>query len=199
MSTFNAETSLRCQRRLRIKPTQLFTEESRPEHMASIGEMETLFADANPAIRRGAVVITDMGNLEHDATSTTTTTTSHSQKVVSPEKSSDCCLSSSLIMQLASINIKEEKKSSSTSTITPTKRGSFPLTFSIPLQTRIKMAKRASAPPACVKSKKRVHSRRRNRVIILNNKIMTKSHGRKEGSDSCLHFEPISLDAMITP
>lgn len=186
LPTLNAETSLRC-RRLRMKTTHLFTEE-RPEGMA----IREINYDASPPVRRGAVAITGKESLEHEAPA------SHPRKVSSDE-SSDGCLSSSLIMQLASINIKEEKKSSTTSTTTPTKRGSLPLSFSKPLQARIKMVKRASAPPTCLTSKKRVHSRRRNRVVILNNKIMTKTLEKRGGSDSCVNFESISLGAIVTP
>jgi len=183
LPTLNAETSLRCPR-LKMKTTHLFTEE-RQEVMAFC-EIGT---DTSPAARRGAVVVTDKDFLEYKAPA------SHPRKV-SSDGSSDSCLSSSLLMQLASINIEEEKKGSTT---TSTKRGSLPSTFSIPLQNRIKMAKRASAPPACLSSKKRVHSRRRNRVVILNNKIVTKTLERTGSSDSSVHFESISLGAFVTP
>ncbi|KAL7490408.1 hypothetical protein ACHAWT_000032 [Skeletonema menzelii] len=189
ISSLNAETGLK---RLRMKGVRLFTEE-RPETEMVIGEIRT---DANTADQEGAVDITDKNKIEY------VTPSSHPRKVSSDESSAaTTCLSSSLIMQLASISIKEEKKCSRTPTI-PTKRGSLPFAFSKPLQTRIKTAnKRASAPPVCLTPKKKVHSRRRNRnrFVILNNKIMTKTQGRRESIDSCLYFEPISLSSIVTP
>mmetsp|Transcript_16189 Transcript_16189/g.24492 ORF Transcript_16189/g.24492 Transcript_16189/m.24492 type:complete len:181 (+) Transcript_16189:100-642(+) len=174
-------------RRTRMKTTHLFTEE-RPEIVVM---HEIICASADPDVRGG---ITSKESLEYE-----TPTIIHPRNVSSEESSSDTtCLSSSLIMQLASINITEEKKSSTTPT-TPSKRGSLPFTFSKPLQNRIKMAKRASAPPICLTSKKRVHSRRRNRVVILNNKIMTKTQGSRGSIDSSLNFASISLDSMVTP
>ena len=177
-------------KRTRMKTTHLFTEE-RPEIVVM---HEIICASADPDVRGGAVGITSKESLEYDSS-----TIIHPRNVSSEESSSDTtCLSSSLIMQLASINITEEKKSSTTPT-TPSKRGSLPFTFSKPLQNRIKMAKRASAPPICLTSKKRVHSRRRNRVVILNNKIMTKTQGSRGSIDSSLNFASISLDSMVTP
>eukprot|EP00985_Skeletonema_marinoi_P023335 scaffold15489_cov187-Skeletonema_marinoi.AAC.2 len=172
-----------------MKTTHLFTEE-RPEIVVM---HEIICASADPDVRGGAVGITSKESLQYK-----TPTIIHPRNVSSEESSSDTTLSSSLIMQLASINITEEKKSSTTPT-TPSKRGSLPFTFSKPLQNRIKMAKRASAPPICLTSKKRVHSRRRNRVVILNNKIMTKTQGRRGSIDSSLNFASISLDSMVTP
>ena len=183
ISPLNAETRLK---RLRMKSLHLFAEE-RPAPMTCV--------DANTAAQKGPVGIIDEKKIEHAASS------SHHRQVSSSDSSADTsCLSSSLIGQLASISIKEEKKSSRTLATTPAKRGSLPFTFSKPLQKHIKtVQKRASAPPICLTPKKKVHSRRRNRVVILNNKIMTKTQGRRESISSCLHFEPISLSSFVTP
>ena len=184
ISPLNAETRLK---RLRMKSLHNFAEEI-PAPMTC--------ADANTAAQKGPVGIIDEKKMEHAASS------SHHRQVSSSDSSADTsCLSSSLIGQLASISIKEEKKSSRTLATTPTKRGSLPFTVSKPLQKHIKTAqKRASAPPIiCLAPKKKVHSRRRNRVVILNNKIMTKTQGRRESISSCLHFEPISLSSFVTP
>ncbi len=171
--SLNAENSLS---RLHIQSMHLFPREVTRE----------ICADANLAIREGAVGIPITESSDYE------TAISNPRKVSLDGSSTDAtCLSSSLITQLSSISIKEEKKSS-TNPITPTKHGSFPFTFSKSLQTRIKMAKRPSAPG--LTSKKRVHSRRRNRVVILNSKtIMTTTQKERKSIDPCLHFESISL------
>lgn len=178
-----------------MKTTHLFTEET------SDLVVVQLQADAkSAAVRRGAVVFTaEKGITKHD--DALTMTEQHCNKAVTnASSSSDSCLSNSLIMQLASINIKEEEKS--TTPQTSLKRNSIQFSQSKPLQSRIRLAKRTSAPPSFLTSKKkRVHSRRRNRVVILNNKIMTSSttQERRGSSDSCLKFESLTLGPIVTP
>ena len=171
--SLNAENSLS---RIQIQSMHLFTGEV----------IRGISADANPAVGEGTVVIPIKESLEYEKA------ISKPRKVSLDGSSADAtCLSSSLITQLASISIKEEKKSSTNPIVTPTKHGSFPFTFSKSLQTRIKMAKRPSAP--CLTSKKRVHSRRRNRVVILNSKTIMTTTQKERKSIDCLHFESISL------
>ena len=177
--SFNAETSMG---RLRMKSMHLFAGE-RPEIIREI------CADANPAVE-GTVDIPNKESLECHPRAT-----DNPRKVSSDESSADTtCLSSSLITQLASIRIKGEQKSSTNPT-TSTKHGSLPFTFSKSLQTRIKMAKRPNAPPTCHTSKKRVHSRRRNRIVILNSKIMTTTQRGRKSIDPILHFESNRFDS----
>lgn len=157
-------------------------------HLSPGEATREICSDANLAIREGAVDIPTKESLEYE------TAISKPRKVSLDGSSADnTCLSSSLITQLASISIKEEKKSSTKpKPITPTKHGGFPFTFSKSLQTRIKMAKRPSAP--CLTSKKRFHSRRRNRVVILNSKTtMTTTQKERKSIDPYLHSESMSL------
>ena len=179
MTALNCSESslLRCQR-LRMKTTHLFTyERQRPEATAVL----QIEADANPAAAVRHIELPP-------------------RKVSDNDSPSDSCISNSLIMQLASINIKEEKRGSTAPPQT-LKRSSIQFSLSKPLQSRIKVAKRASSSPACLTSKKkRVHSRRRNRVVILNNNIVTSSQTQgRGGSDSSLQFEPLSLGSIVTP
>ena len=179
-----------------MKTTHLFTEET------SDLVVVQLQADAkSAAVRRGAVVFTAKRGItkQHDDALTMTEQPCN-KAVTNASSSSDSCLSNSLIMQLASINIKEEEKS--TTPQTSLKRNSIQFSQSKPLQSSIRLAKRTSAPPSLLTSKKkRVHSRRRNRVVILNNKIMTSSttQERRGSSDSCLKFESLTLGPIVTP
>ena len=187
------ESSSLGRHRLRMKTTHLFTEET-PDLV-----VVQLQADAkSAAVRRGAVVFAaKKGITKHDDALTEQPC---NEAVTNASSSADSCLSNSLIMQLASFNIKEEEKS--TTPQTSLKRNSIQISQSKPLQSRIKIAKRTSAPPSFLTSKKkRVHSRRRNRVVILNNKIMTSSttQERRGSSDSCLKFESLTLGPIVTP
>ena len=190
------ESSSLGRHRLRMKTTHLFTEET-PDLV-----VVQLQADAkSAAVRRGAVVFTaKKGITKHDDALTMTEQSCNEAVTTNTSSSSHSCLSSSLIMQLASINIKEEEKS--TTPQTSLKRNSVQFSQSKPLQSRIRLAKRTSAPPSFLTSKKkRVHSRRRNRVVILNNKIMTSTttQERRGSSDSCLKFESLTLGPIVTP
>jgi hypothetical protein len=180
-----------------MKTTHLFTEET-PDLV-----VVQLQADAkSAAVRRGAVVFTaKKGITKHDDALTMTEQSYNEAGTTNTSSSADSCLSSSLIMQLASINIKEEEKSTTPHT-SSLKRNSVQFSQSKPLQKCIKVAKRTSAPPSFLASKKkRVHSRRRNRVVILNNKIMTSTttQERRGSSDSCLKFESLTLGPIVTP
>ena len=181
MPTSNdAESSFGSQM-LRMKSTHLFTD-------PAISAFHQIHVDANPAcIRRDALMISG-DSLEPE-------TTIQTRKVSDDALLPDTCLTNSLVMQLSGINITEEK----TSSTEQTKLGSLQFSLSKPMQNHIKHAIRASAPPSCLTPKKRVHSRRRNRVVILNNKIMTSTQGRRGSNDSCLHFESISLGVIVTP
>lgn len=188
------ESSSLGRHRLRMKTTHLFTEET-PDLVLQ------LQADAkSAAVRRGAVVFTAKKGITKHDDALTMTEQSCNEAVTNTSSSADSCLSNSLIMQLASFNIKEEEKSATPQT--SLKRNSIQISQSKPLQSRIKLAKRTSAPPSFLASKKkRVHSRRRNRVVILNNKIMTSSttQERRGSSESCLKFEALTLGPIVTP
>ena len=178
-----------------MKTTHLFTEET-PDLVVVQLQADTKSA----AVRRGAVVFTAKKGITKHDDALTMTEKSCNEAVTNTPSSSDSCLSNSLIMQLASINIKEEEKSATPHT--SLKRNSIQLSQSKPLQSRIKLAKRTSAPPSFLASKKkRVHSRRRNRVVILNNKIMTSSttQERRGSSESYLKFEALTLGPIVTP
>lgn len=189
------ESSSLGRHRLRMKATHLFTEET-PDLV-----VVQLQADAkSAAVRRGAVVFTAKKGITKHDDALTMTEQSCNEAVTNTSSSADSCLSNSLIMQLASFNIKEEEKSATPQT--SLKRNSIQVSQSKPLQSRIKLAKRTSAPPSFLASKKkRVHSRRRNRVVILNNKIMTSSttQERRGSSESCLKFEVLTLGPIVTP